>query len=181
MNETTGQPRFEGTRLVLGAQDTPETYDARYLISTLLVYVAKSDGHISTSESNRMIDLLSAQLKIRGAEALQRLTSAIMALSNDSDIAARLEEIGRGLSAEEKSEVLGMMMEVISVDEDRQSSEIDAITRAGQILGLSLDAVVRYPRRITQYPAIAGNVAGFTASLSPFPAPRFHLVGNPVP
>ncbi|MBK6738461.1 MAG: hypothetical protein IPG64_11330 [Haliea sp.] len=37
----------------------------------LLVYVAKSDGEIPESESNRMIELLSTQMKIRSGEALE--------------------------------------------------------------------------------------------------------------
>tara|TARA_R110000850_G_scaffold39447_1_gene102428 strand:+ start:89 stop:547 length:459 start_codon:yes stop_codon:yes gene_type:complete len=141
--------RFEGSNLVVGLPEQAETYDARYLISTLLVYVAKSDGEISDQESNRMIDLLSTQMKIPGPEALERLRTAIMALSDDRDIVTRLQEIARGLSDDQKFEVLWMMLDVMVVDKKLQRSEIDAITLAGQILGLPLDTIHTQLRAIT--------------------------------
>lgn len=141
--------RFEGSNLVVGLPEQAETYDARYLISTLLVYVAKSDGEISGQESNRMIDLLSTQMKIPGPEALERLRTAIMALSDDRDIVTRLQEIARGLSDDQKFEVLWMMLDVMVVDKQLQRSEIDAITLAGQILGLPLDTIHTQLRAIT--------------------------------
>ncbi len=88
-----------------------------------------------------MIDLLSTQMKMPGPEALERLRNAIMTLSDDVDIVSRLREIARGLSDEQKFEVLWMMVDVMAVDENLERSEMDAVTFAGQILGLSLDTI----------------------------------------
>jgi uncharacterized tellurite resistance protein B-like protein len=151
MNHNNEEARFEGSTLIVGGQEKGETYDARYLISTLLVYVAKSDGRISAPETNRMIDLLSTQLKIPGREALERLTNAVMELADDNDIASRLQGIAKGLSAEQKFEVLWMMMDVMAADDDQERAELDAVTLAGQILGLSLDTIH------TQLRSIAGK------------------------
>lgn len=150
MNIDTEEVRFEGANLLLGGPERTETYDARYLISTLLVYVAKSDGRISERESNRMIDLLSAQLNIPGGEALERLTAAVMALANERDIAVRLQDIARGLSDEQKFEVLWMMMDVMAIDTHQDRSEIAAVTMAGQLLGLSLDTIHTQLRAIAE-------------------------------
>lgn len=150
MNAPSHIPRFEGAQLVLGGPlDTSETYDARYLISMLLVHTAKSDGAISEAESALMIELLSTQLKISTPEALRRLTSAINALSNDTDIVARLRTIGRGMSQDEKCEVLKMMIQVMTVDDHLARGEVDAIMHAGQIIGLSLDTIHSELRSIT--------------------------------
>ncbi len=149
MTYPTDDSRFEGSTLVVGVQEQAEFYDARYLISTLLVYVAKSDGEISEQESNRMIDLLSTQMKIPGPEALERLRVAIMALSDDRQILPRLQEIARGLSDEQKFEVLWMMLDVMVVDSKLEPGEIDAITFAGQILGLPLDTIHAQLRAIS--------------------------------
>ena len=70
MDSSTDQPRFEGAQLILGAGKRAEVYDARFLISTLLVYVAKGDGNISDLESDTMIDLLSSTFDTRNSEAL---------------------------------------------------------------------------------------------------------------
>jgi uncharacterized tellurite resistance protein B-like protein len=149
MRNSIDDARFEGSNLVVGVQDQAEVYDARYLISTLLVYVAKSDGEISESESNRMIDLLSTEMKIPGGEALERLRAAIMALADDKDIVTRLQGIARGISDEQKFEILWMMMDVMAVDHRQDHSEQDAVTMAGQILGLSLDTIHAQLRSIS--------------------------------
>ena len=88
-----------------------------------------------------MIDLLSSKFDTRNAEALARLSSAIMGLVNDADVVQKLQKISGGLSAEEKDEVFAMLLKVALVDEDLDSGEIKAIQLAGQILGLSQDAV----------------------------------------
>lgn len=142
--------RFEGSKLIVGGREQAESYDARYLISTLLVYVAKSDGEISEQESNRMIELLSTQMKMPGPEALERLRGAIMALSDDVYMVSRLKEIAQGLSEEQKFEVLWMMLDVMAIDQNLERSEMDAVTLGGQILGLSLDTIHAQLRVITQ-------------------------------
>jgi uncharacterized tellurite resistance protein B-like protein len=133
--------RFKGAQLIVGAQDDAEIYDARFLLSTLLVYVAKSDGSISALESNRMVDLLSAQLRISTPEALERLTAAIMALADDREIAATLQRISRDLSVTERQEIFAMMLDVMAVDDTLDPGEIKAATLAGQILGYSPDTI----------------------------------------
>lgn len=141
MAKFTNECHFEGAQLIIGVQDDAKSYDARFLISTLLVYVARSDGSISDVESNKMIDLLATQLGIPSPEALNRLSGAIMMLSNDADIVTTLQEISQGMTNTEKHDVFRMMLEVIAADDKLDSSEITAITFAGQILGLSLDTI----------------------------------------
>jgi uncharacterized tellurite resistance protein B-like protein len=148
MNYPTDDSRFEGATPV-SAQERSHTYDARYLISTLLVYVAKSDGEISEQESNRMIDLLSTQMDLSRPEALERLRDAIMALSDDENIMTRLQDVARGLSDEQKFEVLWMMLDVMAVDNVKQRSESEAVAFAGQILGLPLDTIHAQLRAIS--------------------------------
>lgn len=149
MTNPTDDAHFDGSNLVVGVQEQADVYDARYLISTLLVYVAKSDGEISELESNRMIDLLSTQMKIPGPEALERLRTAIMVLADEQNIVRRLQDIARGLSEEQKFEILWMMMDVMAVDRHQERDEIGAVTMGGQILGLSLDTIHAQLRSIS--------------------------------
>jgi hypothetical protein len=48
-------PRIEGADLVVGEAGETTNYDAKFLISVLLVYVAKGDGEIASTETDRMI------------------------------------------------------------------------------------------------------------------------------
>lgn len=141
MDSAADQSRFEGTKLICGEGDEAEVYDARFLISTLLIFVAKGDGNISNLESDKMIGLLSSKFDTRSAEALERLSTAIMALVNDADVVQKLQKISQGLSADEKSEVFAMLLELALADEELDSGEVKAIQQAGQILGISQDAV----------------------------------------
>lgn len=141
MSELAVRPRFEGAQLIIGTNEKAESYDARFLISILLVFVAKGDGEISELESNKMIDLLSSKMAIRSADSLGYLSSAIMSLSNDKDIVKTLQQISHGLSAAEKDDVFTMMLDVMAVDAKLETGEIAAITMAGQILGFSEDVI----------------------------------------
>jgi len=62
-------------------------------------------------------------------------------LSNDTDIEATLQSISQGLAEPEKREIFSMMLDVMTVDEKLDSGELVAIKFAGQILGLSQDAI----------------------------------------
>jgi uncharacterized tellurite resistance protein B-like protein len=141
MDSAADQSRFEGTKLICGEGDEAEVYDARFLISTLLIFVAKGDGNISNLESDKMIGLLSSKFDTRSSEALERLSTAIMALVNDADVVQKLQKISQGLSADEKSEVFAMLLELALADEELDSGEVKAIQQAGHILGISQDAV----------------------------------------
>ena len=141
MDSSADRAHFEGSRIIIGDKEGAETYDARFLIATLLVHVAKGDGEISAIESDRMIDLLADKFAIRGPEALERLSAAIMALANDPDILRKMHSAGAGLSAEQKHEVLAMMLDVMAADNNLHSGEVEAVDMAGQVLGLSRDVV----------------------------------------
>ena len=88
-----------------------------------------------------MIELLASRFDTRSSEALERITSAIMALANDVDIAKTLRNISRGLSTVEKQEIFTMMLEVAVVDDILDPGEVEAIKFAGQILGLSQNTI----------------------------------------
>ena len=133
--------RFEGTRLLYEEGGTTNTCDATFLISTLLVFVAKGDGHISALETGKMLEIVSSQLGAGSAEALQHLSSAVMTLADDKDIALKLRKIGQGLSAQETERVFDLMLEIAAVDDDLDSGESNAIKFAGQILGLSQNRI----------------------------------------
>jgi uncharacterized tellurite resistance protein B-like protein len=127
---------FEGAQLVVGAGEQARTYDARFLLASLLVYVAKGDGSISSIESQKMIELLASRLNIRSAEAMESLSSAVMTLADDHDIAQTLRKVSEGLSKGEKLEVFTMMLDVAAVDGKQDPGEIEAINVAARILGM---------------------------------------------
>ncbi len=133
--------RFDGAQLIFEEGNTTDSYDAGFLISTLLIFVAKGDGQISHLESGKMIELLSSRLDTHNSVALGRLSGAIMFLASDTKVAQTLREISDCLSPAEKGEVFNMVIELAEVDDDLDLREAEAIHFAGQILGIPRDTI----------------------------------------
>ena len=99
MEESRSEARFKGSQFTVGEGEDSTAYDAKFLISILLVYVAKGDGSIDNAETNRMIDIISSRFDSTGAEAMGLLTDAVRAFSDGGDLAEKLHEISRGHDA----------------------------------------------------------------------------------
>ncbi len=141
MDSTAQITRFEGANLVYEADGETTACDATFLISTLLVFVAKGDGEISEIETGKMLDILTSRFGTGNAQALENLSAAIMTLANDKDIALRLRKIGQDLSQEETERVFDLMLDIAIVDDELDTGEVEAVKFAGQILGLSQDRI----------------------------------------
>ncbi len=114
----------------------PGAYDERDLLATLLVFVAKGDGTIAREETDAMIALLSRQFDIRGAEAMERLTAAVMALADDPDIARTLRSLSRFLDPAQKREMIRKMIVVADADGVQDAKELEVIHLAARILNM---------------------------------------------
>lgn len=132
---------FDGANLVFEEAGEASSCDATFLLSNLLVFVAKGDGAISELETDKMLDILASQYGKGNATALQHLSSAVMNLANDKDIALKLRKIGQGLSLAETEQVFNLMLEIAVIDDDLAEGEAEAVKFAGQILGLSQDRI----------------------------------------
>jgi uncharacterized tellurite resistance protein B-like protein len=141
MPESLDKRHFKGARLVFQSGDESHSLDATLLISRLLVYTAKGDGSISQVETDKMLELLSSQLDIPNGEAMQHLSSAVMSLANDKEVAVKLRHIGEGLSQEEKRVVLSMVLDIAMADDELDDGEVKAVAFAGRILGIDQDTV----------------------------------------
>ena len=141
MEDSHDRPRFEGAQLVVGEEGDAAVYDAKFLISILLVYVAKGDGHIDSAETDRMIEIISTRFDSSGAEAMGLLSDAVRTFTDGGDLVGKLREIGQGLSEAECSDIFDMLLEVIMDDGELTDGEARTVEVAGKILGLSQEAI----------------------------------------
>ncbi len=141
MEKSRGEARFKGFQFVLGEKEDSASYDAKFLISILLVYVAKSDGNIDSVETNRMIDIVSRRFDSTGAEAMGLLTDAVKTFTEGGDLAGKLYEISQGLDEAERNDIFDMLFEVIMADDKFADGEARTVEAAGRILGLSEDEI----------------------------------------
>ncbi|NOR35780.1 MAG: hypothetical protein GQ577_03450, partial [Woeseiaceae bacterium] len=58
MSDTIKSKRLEGTQLIVETQDGTETYDSKFLVAALLIFIARGSGTIEPEESTKMISLI---------------------------------------------------------------------------------------------------------------------------
>ncbi len=141
---------LEGSRLAFKSGAATSGVDATALIAALLVVAAKGDGSISQSETAEMLEIMSSRLETGNAKAMEHLSSAVMNFANEKDLAVRLRGIAQGLSEDEKATVFSMVLDLAGVDGEIHPGEVEAAALAGQILGLSQDAIYSELRELVK-------------------------------
>ena len=134
---------LDGDTLIVETSEGPVTYDSKFLVAALLIFVAKGDGSIDPQESSRMLDLIEDYFKLQGAESLELLTSAVSEMAERPDLAKSLAKLARGLSDPEKEDIAVMALKVIAADGRRDVGEMDHFNAAVEAAEITPDIVHR--------------------------------------
>lgn len=118
-----------------------ERGDTAGVVAALLVFLARSDGHISQVEIDTMIDRVAQHFQLKSAEALQRVRVAMLQDNGEPDLSQTLRNRVRLLSSGEKREILVMLLEVAGADGVQQAEEIRAIDIAVELIDLPAEDV----------------------------------------
>ncbi len=140
MIEDPVEPRFEGATLVIETTSGPETYDSKFLVAALLVFVAKGDGNISEKESQKMLQLIEEHFHLHSAESLELLSRAITDLAENPDLSSLLRELSNVLTPSEKEDIAVMLLKVIAADGRRDVDEMEMMNVAAEIIGISSES-----------------------------------------
>ena len=143
MNDTIITSTLDGKVLVIETKDGPVTYDSKFLVAALLVFVAKGSGRIEPEESAKMIELIEDHFKLKGSESLELLTRAMSDMAERPDLAQSLAELGRSLSDQEKEDIALMALKVIAADGRRTIGEMEQFNAAVEAADISPDIVHR--------------------------------------
>ena len=135
--------RIEGTRLIVETSRGTETYDTRFMVAALLVFVARGSGRIEPEESAKMIELIEEHFHLQGPEALELLTTVIAQLSDKPALAGLLTGLGPTLSDSDKEEVALMGLKVVAADGHREISEMEQFNKVMASAGISPEIVHR--------------------------------------
>ena len=117
--------------------------DTKYLVAALLVFVAKSDGHISGDETSEMIGLINDHFGTGSGESLALLTNAMEDMAEKKDFASELAALARGVSVAEKEEIALMMLKVVAANGRKDAEEMDKLRHAADIIEIPADALHR--------------------------------------
>lgn len=139
---------FDRARLITNTEAIDHSGRVDFLIASILVYAAKSDGSISQPETDKMIETLCTRLGVRNAEAMDHLSRAVMQLADEGNFILKLQQLATALNQEEKESVLDMMLQVAMADGKIEPQEYQAVLCTGEILKLPQDKVYAELRSI---------------------------------
>jgi uncharacterized tellurite resistance protein B-like protein len=141
MTEDQTITRFEGTQLVVETGNETEVYDSQFLVAALLVSIANSDGEISAIETEKMLQLVGEHFELKSAESLELLTKAMEDLAENPDLTDILKELSTILTSVDKEDVAVMMYKVVAADGRQGEEEIDTLTAAAELIGITPESL----------------------------------------
>ena len=136
-------PRFDDDGLIIDTQGRTETYDAKYLVAAILVFVAKNGGKISRMQSQQMLALLEEYFEMPSAESLALLTRAITESAENPDMSSLLADLSSVLSTEEKEDIAVMLLKIVATDGRKDAEELEKLSVAIEIIDIAADVMHR--------------------------------------
>ena len=133
--------RLVGTKLIVETADGIEEYDSRFLVASLLVYVARGDGQITPEESAQMIELIEERYHLQGAESLELITHAMNEMVDKPQLGLLLIDLVPTLSDTEKEDIALMALKVVAADGQKHFSEMEQFNRAMEAAGIAPEIV----------------------------------------
>lgn len=143
MSDTIKTKRLEGTHLIVETQEGTETYDSKFLVAALLIFVARGSGTIEPEESAKMIDLIEDYFHMQGAESLELLTRAMSEMAENPDLGQALIDLAPTLTEGDKEEIALMALKVVAADGRREVTEMEKFNQAVEAIGISPEIVHR--------------------------------------
>ncbi|MDX1404669.1 MAG: TerB family tellurite resistance protein [Woeseiaceae bacterium] len=141
MIEELKPPRIEGDELIIETQSRTESYDSKYLLAALLLYVVRGDRKITEKQSQQMLGLIESQFGIASAESLELLRRAMTDLAENPDMDSLLRELSMMLSTEEKEDFAVTMLKAAAADGPKDADEMEKLQKAADIMGISPDTL----------------------------------------
>ena len=143
MSDTIKSKRLEGTHLIVETSHGTETYDSKFLVAAMLIYIARGSGRIEPEESAKMIDLIEQHFQMEGAESLELLTRVITEMAENPELARALTDLAPTLSESDKEDIALMALKVIAADGRRDVAEMEKFNQAVESIGISPETVHR--------------------------------------
>jgi uncharacterized tellurite resistance protein B-like protein len=143
--------RFDGMQFVVETEKEAKVYEIEYLVAVMLVAVARSDGHIDQSESDKMLQLVSEYFHLRSSTSLDLLGRAVKDLANDPDLGQMLRGWSTVLTSTEKEDIAVMMLKIVAADGNRDAEEMTMLSKAAAIIDISPESLhIAYRRYFSE-------------------------------
>ena len=143
MSDTIRTKRLEGTKLIVETQDGTATYDSKFLVAAMLIFIARGSGTIEPEESAKMIDLIEERFQMEGSESLELLTRAMSEMAENPELGQALVDLAPTLTEQDKEDIAVMALKVIAADGRRQVAEMEKFNEAVEAIGITPETVHR--------------------------------------
>ena len=143
MSDTIKSKRLEGTQLIVETQDGTETYDSKFMVAALLIFIARGSGTIEPEESTKMIGLIEDYFQMQGAESLELLTRAMSEMAENPALGQALIDLAPTLTEGDKEDIALMALKVVAADGRREVAEMEKFNQAVEAIGISPEIVHR--------------------------------------
>ena len=143
MSDTIKSKRLEGTQLIVETQDGTETYDSKFMVAALLIFIARGSGTIEPEESSKMIGLIEDYFQMQGAESLELLTRAMSEMAENPGLGQALIDLAPTLTESDKEDIALMALKVVAADGRREVAEMEKFNQAVEAIGISPEIVHR--------------------------------------
>ncbi|NOR35550.1 MAG: hypothetical protein GQ577_02280, partial [Woeseiaceae bacterium] len=124
-------------------QDGTETYDSKFLVAALLIFIARGSGTIEPEESTKMISLIEDYFQMQGAESLELLTRAMSEMAENPALGQALIDLAPTLTESDKEDIALMALKVVAADGRREVAEMEKFNQAVEAIGISPEIVHR--------------------------------------
>ena len=143
MSDQIIKSHLAGTTLVIETSAGEKTYDSKFLVAALLVFVARGSGRIEPEESAQMIELIEDYFHMQGAESLELISYAMSELAENPSLGTLLGDLGKTLSDGDKEDIALMGLKVVAADGRREFAEMEQFKRAMDGIGISPEVAHR--------------------------------------
>ena len=132
---------LEGMQLVVEADTGPLVYDLEYLVAIMLVAIARSDGHIAQSETEKMLQLVGEYFGLKSSTSIELLIRAVKNLGDNPDLTQLLRGWGAALTPLDKEDIAVMLLKVVDADGKRDTQEMETFHKAADIIDISPESL----------------------------------------
>lgn len=143
MTEAILSSKLAGTKLIIETSSGTKTYDSKFLVAALLVFVARGSGRIEPEETAKMLELIEGHFHLQGAESLELITTAMSEMADNPSLTNLLIELAQTLSDGDKEDIALMGLKVVAADGQRDVAEMEQFNRAMTAAGIAPEIVHR--------------------------------------
>ncbi len=127
---------YKGTGINLRLDELSDDRTAQMMVAGVLAVAAHSDGVTTSSEINRMVELMREKYPLKSSEALDLITRGVETYADQDSLRSLFSELNDRLPLAHKEELVVMVLEVLAADGMKKPQELSWLEEALEALGV---------------------------------------------